>query len=194
MISNTDIGRYNLNFKLLPSINNQIVEEKFQIETCSFLCFEDYISNCLKYPKWLFGKDWKMIRLLFWKGKRGWWEETLTAGTEVYFYSMLLEQGGKYNKTSWFFSSIIVLIPLNPTTALQSQLIFIFTLAFVVFVKEFQWDQRIDHSKQVQFTVNPKYIFYLKKIPVITVIETKLFAIDFTSPKYIFFLSYEPNQ
>ena len=50
--------------------------------------------------------------------------------------------------------------------------------AVVVFVKEFQRDQRIDKSITVQFTINPN-----PKIWIITGTKTHLFPIDFKCPQ-----------
>ena len=50
--------------------------------------------------------------------------------------------------------------------------------AVTVFVNEFQWDQRINNSKTVKFTITQNSFVFLKKISVITETKTQLFPIN----------------
>ena len=57
------------------------------------------------------------------------------------------------------------------TRTISNQLIYICTLAVVVFIKEFQWDQRINHSTPHKLNI---YFVFLKKIFITTETETQL--------------------
>ena len=60
----------------------------------------------------------------------------------------------------------------------STQLIYICTLPFAVFVKESQWPQRINHSKTLKFTINQKINWYFfKKNLEITETETYCFPL-----------------